>query len=306
MDLTVLRQSDLLRACAEGDVDSVVARSREVTVPAGELLFSDDDRADAVWVVLEGELVITKLAGSDEVIIDQLGPGAYLGEISLLTNAPAEHRARARKGVRALRIPGDVFTDLLRSCDAVMQTVLRTMAERVRRMEHLLQQRERMAGLGTMAAGLAHELNNPAAAANRALQLLREEVQALEPLAQQLARRPWSEGEVGLMRRLDEATRTLQQDARELDSLERSDREDAVAEWLDDHAVDRAHELAPLLVERGVTPPQLDSLASGCDAPIVADALAWTERMASIRQLIDEANQSISPRRGRSSTGTQS
>ena len=89
---------------------------------------------------------------------------------------------------------------------AVSVTVLRTMAERVRRIEQLLQQRERMAGLGTLAAGLAHELNNPAAAAKRAAALLKEQVAALEPLAQRLVSRQWTPAEIALLGKLAAVT----------------------------------------------------------------------------------------------------
>ena len=292
MDTAPLKQSDLLRLCTDVELDAVVARSSEVTLAPGDLLFSDEDQAQEVWVLLDGELIITKVADGDEVIIDHLFPGAFLGEISLLTATPAEHRARAKGATRLLRIPGEVFQELLRSCTTVAETVLRTMAERVRRIEHMLQKRERMAGLGTLAAGLAHELNNPASAANRAVGLLKEQFAALEPIARRLAEHPWAPEEVGLLRQLEEATVAGNAATVEMDALTRSDREDAVSTWLEAHHVERAWELAPLLVDRGVTLEQLDGIARGCGASSVADALAWTERMATIRQLLDEAAQS--------------
>ena len=154
-----LAASELLHECSEGELVALRAESSEVVLAPGELLFSEQDIASAVWVVAEGELVITKTVDGDEIIVDHLAPGGYLGEISLLTQSAAGHRARAKGAVRLLQIPGAAFSELLRSCSAVSVTVLRTMAERVRRIEQLLQQRERMAGLGTLAAGLAHELN---------------------------------------------------------------------------------------------------------------------------------------------------
>ena len=272
MDVAQLKESDLLRYCTDVALGDILARSSEVMLAAGELLFSDDDQAQEVWVLLEGELIITKVTDGDEVIIDHLYPGSFLGEISLLTATAAQHRARAKGPARLLRIPGDVFHDLLRSCTAVTEVVLRTMAERVRRIEHLLQQRERMAGLGTLAAGLAHELNNPAAAANRALSLLKEQFPALEPLARRLAKHPWSEEEIGLLRQLESATLTRDQAALELDPLDRRDREEAGTGWLEKHDGEGAWELAPLFVARGITVDQLERLAHGADSSVAADA----------------------------------
>lgn len=286
--IEALEQNDLLRGCSEPELAGVFARSTEIALAPGELLFGEDDVADAVWILSSGELMITKLANGDEVVIDHLSPGAFLGEISLLTHSAAEHRARAKSAVRLLRIPGDVFYELLRSCRAVSETVLRTMAERVRRIEHMLQQRERMAGLGTLAAGLAHELNNPAAAAKRAAVLLKEHFGELEPIARRLASRQWSPEEVQLLQQLEAATGAVDPGARELDALTRSDREDAVGCWLDNQEVARAWELAPVLVDRGVDVEMLERVMHGCNPSAVADALAWMERMSTIRQMLDE------------------
>ena len=292
VDREALARSELLRDCEPEELDLLLAQAEELALGAGELLFSDDDRAHEVWVLLDGELVISKTVDGQEVVIDQLAPGAYLGEISLLTGTAAEHRARARGPALLARIPEDAFYEVLRSCVAVSQTVLRTMAERVRRIEHLLQQRERMAGLGTLAAGLAHELNNPAAAAGRAIAGLRERLATLAPLAQRLAAHPWSTSEVGLLRQLDEALAADGEQAAILDPLERSDREEALAAWLDAHDVAESWALAPSLVARGLTPERLDAVALGCETGVIGDALAWVEQLAGIRQLLDEAGQS--------------
>ena len=154
--------------------------------------------------------------------------------------------------------------------------------------ERLLEQRERMAALGVLAAGLVHELKNPATAAGRAAELLKEQFETLDPLARRLAAHPWTESELQLLQQMETATRTADQTSRELDAVARSDREERVGGWLEEHGVERPWELAPLLVDRGVSADQLARMTKGCDVAIIGDALAWTERMASIRQLLDE------------------
>jgi signal transduction histidine kinase len=292
VDREALARSELLHDCTADELDMLLGQAEELSLADGELLFSDDDRAHEVWVLLDGTLVVSKVVDGHEMVVDQLEPGAYLGEISLLTGTAAAHRARAHGAARLARIPEEAFYEVLRSCVSVSQTVLRTMAERVRRIEHLLQQRERMAGLGTLAAGLAHELNNPAAAAARAIAGLRERMQAVAPLAQRLAAHPWTSGEVELLRQLEDATRHADREARLLDPLDRADREEALSDWLSAHDVARGWELAPLLLDRGVTPARLEELSLGCGPGVLGDALAWAEQLTAIRQLLEEAGQS--------------
>jgi signal transduction histidine kinase len=292
--LELVRRSALLAECSPTEIDGVVRRSAEVMLSPGELLFGEDDRAEAVWVVLEGELAVSTMVDGEEVVVDRLQPGAYLGEISLLTGGRAHHRARGVGTVRLLRIPGDAFRDLLHSCDHVFASVLRTLAGRVRRAEHVVQQHERMAGLGTLAAGLAHELKNPAAAAHRASELLREQFAEVGPLARRLASHPWAPEEVRLLEQLERAAAGTDGSVRELDALARSDREEALVAWLEAHDIAHGWGLAPVLVDVGVETEQLDRLTRNCSADVVADAFAWTERMATIRQLLDEMGQSTS------------
>jgi signal transduction histidine kinase len=165
-------------------------------------------------------------------------------------------------------------------------------ARDVRQVEDLPQQRERMAVLGSLAAGLAHELNNPSSAAHRAAGHLREELEAFEALSLRLAGHPWKPDEVALLQQLADATQSVSQSARELAPLARADREEAIERWLDMHGVPRPWELAPLLVDRGLTVEELERVTRGCDATIVVDALAWTERTSAMRQLLDEIGQS--------------
>lgn len=287
-----LARAELLGECSADELDELAGRAAELALAPGELLFGDDDQAREVWILLDGELALSKQANGHEVTVDRLAPGAYLGEISLLTGEAAGHRARAVGPARLARIPADAFYELLHTCDAVSHRVLRTMAERVRRMEHLLQQHERMAGLGTLAAGLAHELNNPAAAATRAIAGVRERLAEVGPLARRLAAHDWTESEVAVLRQLEDSTQAIDVAVHKMDALARSDLEEALASWLDAHDVARAWELAPLLVEHGITPEQLERVSRGCGRGVLGDALAWTAQLAGIAQLLDEAGQS--------------
>jgi signal transduction histidine kinase len=153
-------------------------------------------------------------------------------------------------------------------------------------------QRERLATLGTLAAGLAHELNNPAIAIGRSVDLLRENIEHVDPILRQIASHSWSESELRFLARIGATTEGERNVIAALDIVDRTDREETLIAWLDRHGVPSSQELAAALVERGVTPQELEALARGCSDDVVADAMAWLSRLTLIRQLLDDVARS--------------
>ncbi|HEY2856512.1 MAG TPA: HAMP domain-containing sensor histidine kinase [Gemmatimonadaceae bacterium] len=153
-------------------------------------------------------------------------------------------------------------------------------------------QHERMATLGVLAAGLAHELNNPAIAIGRSVDLLRENINSIDPILRQLAGHSWSDEELLFLARLGATTEGAPSITASLDVVDRADREDALGTWLDRHGVAASSELTSALVDRGVTPDELARLAKGCSPAVVGDAMAWLSRLTMIRQLLDDVGRS--------------
>jgi len=153
-------------------------------------------------------------------------------------------------------------------------------------------QRERMATLGMLAAGLAHELNNPATAIGRSVEILRENIAQVDPILRQIAGHSWSEDELRFLARLGATTEASHDLTAALDIVDRSDREEALIAWLDAHKVSSSPELASALVDRGVTPDELAKLARGCSPDVVSDAMAWLSRLTMIRQILDDVGRS--------------
>ena len=153
-------------------------------------------------------------------------------------------------------------------------------------------ERERMATLGMLAAGLAHELKNPAIAIGRSVELLRENIDSIDPILREIASHPWSEDELRFLARLGATTANAPSITAALDVVDRADREDALTAWLDRHGVAASPDLASALVERGVTPDELGKLSKGCSPAVVGDAMAWLSRLTMIRQLLEDVARS--------------
>jgi signal transduction histidine kinase len=164
-----LRATPLFGGLDDALLHRLVDMAEIVDLAAGATLIQEGDQADSLYVVLSGEMDVTKRSGSSDIPVAHVGPGALQGELAALEGGRRLASVTATEQAEVLRIPVTAVRELLGAGPDVALAVIRTAVSRLRGMESMLREREKLAGLGTLAAGLAHELNNPAAAAMRAI-----------------------------------------------------------------------------------------------------------------------------------------
>jgi signal transduction histidine kinase len=294
MDTTVLQQlrsSPLFDGLTEEQLLDCLGPGEVVDVPPQTVLVADGDRYPYFFFVLAGEVRIVRDYDNQTVLMAVIKPGSYTGELTLLLDIPWPSTARVAKTARIFRLNQENFWRMLSLCRSLARVVFQSAASKMRNLEGYSQQREKLASLGTMAAGLAHELNNPAAAARRAAAHLQQTTDKLQyllcPLSESLSHEQWTP----LLDAADEASLRLAQ-APKLDHLERSDRADTIADWLGKQGVAAAWDLAPTFVSAAVDIPWLEELAGKLPAVAHADALGWLEARINLKLLLGQIEQS--------------
>jgi signal transduction histidine kinase len=268
-------------------VDDMKRRGTIEDVAEGGTLFTEGQTNYDFFVVLDGRIRITKTVSGEEQLLAIHHPGEFAGEIGILSGAPAIATGRAMEPAKVLRIPADTFRQMMSECTPLAMTALQALTARTRDVDAQLRQQEKLAALGRMAAGLAHELNNPAAAARRAAVGLRTELQAAQRRALEHDAR-FSEEQREALRALHEELASAVPAQAPVDALARSDAEDAVALWLDERGVPDAWECAPALVDAGLSAERLEALNGDFAGDALAGAVEWLASTLSMDGLAAE------------------
>src|SRR5215471_16094382 len=170
-----IRQTPLFSGLKDDQLDCI-RYGEVIEVPAGTVLVEANALAEYFFLNLGGEIRVSRRYDDQEVLLGVNKPGAFLGEIPLLLDAPWHAIVRVSKPTRLFRLNKENFWRMVTMCHCVTREIFRTASNRLRNLEGYSHQRQKLVSLGTMAAGLAHELNNPAAAARRAASQLRETI----------------------------------------------------------------------------------------------------------------------------------
>jgi signal transduction histidine kinase len=259
-----------------------------------QLLVKQGEITRSFGILLEGSLRVSYIThAGHEQVVHVLERGSAFGEVPLLANMPATATLRAIEACEILELDEEHFWHLMTECPEVRKAILGNMAMRLARIQSNSFHQEKMAALGTMAAGLMHELNNPGSAARRAAAQLRANMLRLHQLAARFTRVDLSAEQKDCILELQQYVLNAKP-AVALSSIEQTDAEEALADWMQAAHVQDAWKLAPTLAAIGVGSETLECARSTFGEQIFSDALSWLEALVSNMQLVTTIEESIS------------
>jgi signal transduction histidine kinase len=272
-------------------IEWFLSQAQSLRFNAGDILMTAGDPADSMIVLLEGQIQARgEFAG--ETMIITIEPGQVTGKLPFSRMKVFTFGTRALTECRLLRFPESKFHDLTLKMPELTERLVGMMTDRVRETTRREQQRDRLAALGKLSAGLAHELNNPASAASRAASQLRSILQKIRDAAHELGRRDLTPTQKAEIEKLEACI--IQHKDPPLDTLAMSDLEEQLDSLLRSHGQNDLWQLAAGLAQRNIQPAVLDSIFGEFDPGTARAALVRVAAVAEVYGLLDEIENSTS------------
>ncbi|MFJ9734912.1 ATP-binding protein [Streptomyces sp. NPDC101169] len=260
-------------------------------------VYTEGDPATCFYVMIEGTVVLSRRVGGDDVEVSRTSQrGVYAGAMQAYLGDRVRqvynNSMRVTEPTRFFVLPADTFADVMSEWFPMATHLLEGLFFGSKSTQAAIGQRERLLALGSLSAGLTHELNNPAAAAVRATSTLRERVAKMRHKLAVIAEGPFSRDALASLIEIQERTAERVAKAPALSPLEASDREDALTEWLEDHGLEHGWQLAPTFVQAGLDVDWLEQVAAAVDADILPGAVGWLNYTVETELLMDEIEDS--------------
>ncbi|HEY8985939.1 MAG TPA: ATP-binding protein [Streptomyces sp.] len=282
-----LEPEQLGRLCAAGRVEKFEPGP----------VYAEGEPATCFYVMIEGTVVLSRRVGGDDVEVNRTSQrGVYSGSMQsfLGERVPQLYASsmRVTEPSRFFVVPAEAFAAMMQDWFPMAVHLLEGMFFGSRNTQRTVAQRERLLALGSLSAGLTHELNNPAAAAVRATSSLRERVAKMRHKLAVIASGPYDREALARLIEIQERTAELVGKAPALSPLEASDREDLVADWLDEHGMAEGWQLAPTFVQAGLDTDWLDQVAAAVGEDILPGAVGWLNYTVETELLMSEVEDS--------------
>jgi signal transduction histidine kinase len=282
--LEALKKVGQLQGLSDGEYLWLATHGTEVYAESGTIWFREGDPATKMTILLQGEIYVRREQGA---------PAFFIGRSGQITGLLPYSRMKAYGGLGytsarswGLEFDRSLFPEMLKAIPSMAERVVGILLDRVREVTRIEQQSEKLNALGKLAGNLAHELNNPASAAQRSAAGVLEELRVYGHERFNLGRLCLSSEKTELIQEWEEEVRAEAKRLGKPVEAEQTRREDEIVQWLHHHDIHESWHIAPELAEFGVVPGQLESLASYLDPGAIAVVLSQftsslrTERIA--------------------------
>ncbi|MGF0314135.1 ATP-binding protein [Rhodococcus sp. IEGM1428] len=279
-----LTDSQLAELCRDGRIE---------TIEPGPV-YAEGDPATCFYVLMDGAVVLSKLSGGKDLVINRTSQrGVYAGawQAYLGDRVPQTYQGsmRVSEPSRFFVLDADCFASIVREWFPMALHLLEGLFFGNQNTKQVVEQRERLLALGSLSAGLTHELNNPAAAAVRATSALRNRVAHMRQKLAMIAGGTLDRASLARLVELQNEAVELVAKAPKLTAMEASDREDELGEWFDDKDIRDGWDLAPTFVSAGLDVPWLDRVSATVDDPAMLEgAIRWLNYTVETELLMNE------------------
>jgi len=271
------------------ELEWLVAHGSILKMNVGDILSRKGHPVTALYVILSGRLAIFVDRGNGIQRTQEWHDGDVSGMLpySRMVSPPGE--VRALEPVEVLAIPQEHFRELTRDCPQVTSILVHVMIDRARHFTSTDMHNEKLVSLGNLAAGMAHELNNPASAIERCAAILEDRLEDSESATRDLIASILTEQQMAAVDALRTTCLTIRREEA-ISPLDRLDREEAFSEWLCRHKLDSS--IAEVLADTELCLASLDQLAATIEAPALNAVLRWAAAGSAVRNLTTKIQES--------------
>ena len=291
-----LRRTFLFEKLADEQLDWLCREGHVEQLPAGRV-YTEGEPARCFYVLLDGEVALSRLVGGDDVETNRTNQiGVYSGawQAYLGDRVPQVYNNSMRAVVpsRFFVLDAEKLAEMMREWFPMALHMLEGLFFGIQNVQQTVAQRERLLALGSLSAGLTHELNNPAAAAVRATSSLRDRVAGMRHKLGLIAMGPYDRETLATLIRCQEDAVERVAKAAPMTPMEASDREDEIVDWLEAHDIAGGWDIAPTFVQAGLDVPWLDQVAATVDQQTLEGAVRWLNYTLESELLMNEIEDS--------------